>query len=256
MRGKIIGLDTMLARERTQLEQPRFIIFKIVWIKSERPRGVGEPVFGNRAFDNRAVERRQRFAKRGRLARNPVEDPRCLAQLGKPRLAGLDQRAHCFKIFGDARATLHFGAPPREFLFLALDRCKRAQLGNRMLKKIAIALGIVERGARRDQRRLGAPHFGVCGGKRAQVNARKTIEQRAMPARIDQAAIIMLAVNLDELAANLAQQRCRHRLIVDPRAAPAIGLDAAPDDQRLAALDLNAILSEQRVQRCGNVKAC
>ena len=46
-----------------------------------------------------------------------------------------------------------------------------------------------------------------------------------MAARIEQAAIVMLAVNLDEQGAELAQQAGRDRLVVDEGAAAAVGLD-------------------------------
>ena len=65
-----------------------------------------------------------------------------------------------------------------------------------------------------------------------------------MSFRVDQSAIIMLPVDLDQKSAQLTQQCCRNRLVVDESAAAAIGLDRAPDvDGRLTlpdALELTA----------------
>ncbi len=70
-----------------------------------------------------------------------------------------------------------------------------------------------------------------------------------MAARTEQAAIVMLAVHLDQHRAELAQQAERDRLIVDEGAAAAIGADDAADDKRLARLALQAILREQGARR-------
>jgi hypothetical protein len=55
-------------------------------------------------------------------------------------------------------------------------------------------------------------------------------------ARVEQAAIVMLAVDLDEQSAELAQHSRRDRLVVDEGAAAAVRLDQPADDQRLAAV--------------------
>ena len=70
-----------------------------------------------------------------------------------------------------------------------------------------------------------------------------------MAARVEQAAIVMLAVDLDQHGAELAQQAGRDRLVVDEGAAAAVGLDDAADDQRLARLVRQPVLVEQGQRR-------
>ena len=53
-----------------------------------------------------------------------------------------------------------------------------------------------------------------------------------MPARIEQPAIIMLSMDLDQMLPEFAQQARGRRLIVDERPAAPVRLDDPPDDQR------------------------
>src|SRR3546814_16948430 len=64
------------------------------------------------------------------------------------------------------------------------------------------------------------------------------VEQGAVAAWVEQAAIVMLAVDFDQRAAEVAQQGGRTGLIVDEGAAAAVGLDDATDDQRFARFDV------------------
>ena len=66
-----------------------------------------------------------------------------------------------------------------------------------------------------------------------------------MAAGIEQAAIVMLAVDFDRQRADVAQQSGRDARGADEGAAAAVGLQRPPDDQRLARLDLDALLGEQ-----------
>ena len=70
----------------------------------------------------------------------------------------------------------------------------------------------------------------------AGVDPAERVEQGAVAARIEQAAIVVLAVDLDQRGAELAQQPGGDRLVVDEGAAAAVGLDDAADDERLAGL--------------------
>src|SRR3546814_9680974 len=86
-------------------------------------------------------------------------------------------------------------------------------------------------------------------GHRAGVDARIGVEQRAMPRRREQAAVVVLAVDLDQMAADLAQQRSRAGLIVQKGAAAAIGLQHAADQQRLTGFERDLVFGEQSGQR-------
>ena len=61
--------------------------------------------------------------------------------------------------------------------------------------------------------------------------AAKGVEQVAMGGRVDQRAFVVLAVDLDQRAADVAHQRDAGRLVVDEDAGAAVGgLHAAQDD--------------------------
>ena len=80
-----------------------------------------------------------------------------------------------------------------------------------------------------------------------------------MTARIDQAPVVVLAVQLDQPAGQFAQQRDAHRLVVDKRLAAAAriitgGLELALEDQRLARLDLDTGLVERTAHGLGQVR--
>ena len=65
-----------------------------------------------------------------------------------------------------------------------------------------------------------------------------------MAARIDQRAVVMLAVDLDQRPAHLAQQLHADGDVVDEGAGAAVGgLDAAQDQRRIG---LHAIIGEER----------
>ena len=99
--------------------------------------------------------------------------------------------------------------------------------------------------AGRRERRLGRAPGGVAAGDPGAVDPREGVEQRPMAAWVEQAAIVVLAVDLDQQPAQLAQQRNRGRLVVDRRAAAAIRADDALDDHRFAGLDGNVIVGEE-----------
>ena len=81
------------------------------------------------------------------------------------------------------------------------------------------------------------------------VGSGETIEQRPVPARIDQSAIVMLAVQLNQVRRQFAQQGDAHSLIVDESLAAAIGFQLAAQNQRLARLDLNPGIVQYRSDR-------
>jgi hypothetical protein len=64
-------------------------------------------------------------------------------------------------------------------------------------------------------------------------------------AGIEQSAVVMLAVDLDEQRAELADQGDRHGLVVDQRAAAAVRLDDPAEDERLSRLALEAAFGEE-----------
>jgi hypothetical protein len=92
------------------------------------------------------------------------------------------------------------------------------------------------------QRGPGGPGPGELG-----LAAGEGVEQRAMPARVEQAAVVVLAVDLDEVGGERAQGLGSDPAVVDEGACPAVGGDGAPQDQPLARVE--ARLGEHRLRR-------
>src|SRR6185436_9823661 len=59
------------------------------------------------------------------------------------------------------------------------------------------------------------------------------VEQLALPALVEEAGLLMLAVDLDERPDRLGESRGRDRLVVEPRRRPSTRADLAAGDQRL-----------------------
>ena len=75
----------------------------------------------------------------------------------------------------------------------------------------------------------------------------EAVEQFAMRARVDQGALVVLAVDLDQRTADVAHQRDAGRLVVDEDARAAVGrLHAAQDD---VAVVVDGVFGEQRAGR-------
>ena len=119
------------------------------------------------------------------------------------------------------------------------------ELGDGMLEPFAVAGGGLQILARPGQRRLGLAPGAIGALRRGAVDPAERVEQGAVAARIEQAAIVMLAVDLDEQGAELADQGDRGGLVVDQGPAAAVGADDPADDERLARLALEAVVAEQ-----------
>ena len=79
-----------------------------------------------------------------------------------------------------------------------------------------------------------------CGSLQATVS----VEQAALDRRVEQPLLLVLAVHLDQQAADLAQQAGADRLVVDEAARAAVGADHAAQHQ--VVLGGDAVLGEQR----------
>ena len=136
-------------------------------------------------------------------------------------------------------------------------RCARRDLGRLVLEQVQPArhLARVERG-RIERGPVLAPPLDGAGHRAAQLLvATEAVEQVALPALVEQAALVVLAVDLDE-GADLVRQAGRgDRRVVDARRGPAAGRDLAdrdqrlrqPIEQRLDARGLGAVADQGRV---------
>src|SRR3546814_18925992 len=89
----------------------------------------------------------------------------------------------------------------------------------------------------------------MCRRDGAGVGARISVEQGAMPGGREQAAVVVLAVDFDQMAADLAQQRRRTGLVIEEGAAAAVGLHGAADQQRPARPQRDTVVSAKRRER-------
>ena len=133
-----------------------------------------------------------------------------------------------------------------EALLLALLDPERIDLVDREVEPFAVAIGLVERrAARRRARRASVDSALHAARHAAAVDAAEAVEQGAMALGVEQAAIVMLAVDFDQPRAGLAQRARGHRHAAGEGAAAAVGLERAAQEQRLARLGLDALLGEQ-----------
>ena len=86
--------------------------------------------------------------------------------------------------------------------------------------------------------------IGNSDARRLAAQPAKGVHQLAMARRVDQRAVVMLAVDLDQSLPDKAQQLDAHADVVDEGPAPAIGPLHAAQDQPLLGLD--AVLGQQR----------
>ena len=141
----------------------------------------------------------------------------------------------------------------RERLFLARLRREGGQLRDDVREVIPIAHRVRHLLARALQRIGRAPPCLVRAGDGGAVAAAEGVEQGAVASRVDKTAIVMLTVNLDQQAANLAQQRGRAGLIVEEGAAAAVRLHHAADDERLARFQHHARVGGKGAETGGGV---
>ena len=244
--GQRIRRGAMLARQRPQFEQPRLHRFQPVRIKRHVAQRRRQPVFGLRCLDHRPVHRRQRLRQHRMFRGQPVQPARCLPQIGQRAVRSVEMIADRGQIVRQPRALLHRAAFLGQRLLLARLRAERGQFGHRMLQPFPVAFGRLQLGPGRRQRRFGRAPCTVRGAQRTRIDPSEHVEQIAVPLGVQQAAIVMLAVNLHQHRADLAQQPGGGGLIVDAGAAAAVGLHDPADHHRFAGLDLEPVLRQQR----------
>ena len=140
-------------------------------------------------------------ASSGMLAGDPVEPPRRLAELGEAafralRAAPRSRRARRRA----ARPSASSARSAGERLLLARLGREPVELGDRMFEPVAVARGGLQRRRARRGERAPRPRASRCQARSAapRVDPAEGVEQGAVAARVEQAAIVMLAVDLDE----------------------------------------------------------
>ena len=244
--GKIVGRDLMLAGQAAQVEQSGLDRVQPGGVEAQRLGGFGQLVLRLARFDHGAVQRLQHGGERFIFACDPVEPAGGLAQLGKATVRAGQAIGDGGQVIGQARALLHGRALLRQSGFLAGFGREFRQFGDGMVEIIAVARSIGHGIARLRQIGRGGAPGGMSDSDRLRLAAAIGVKQRAVAAGIEQAAIVMLAVDFDQRAAQIAQQRGGTGLVVDEGAAATIGLHRAADQQRFAGFDLDAIVGQQQ----------
>ena len=85
---------------------------------------------------------------------------------------------------------------------------------------------------------------GFSQARRLPAQAAEGIDQIAVTRRVDQRAVVVLPVDLDQGLTHLAQQLHTHADVVDEGAAPSVGPLHASQDQRVLGHD--AVVGKQR----------
>jgi hypothetical protein len=174
----------------------------------------------------------------------PVEPAGGLPQSCQRAVRSFELRGHRLQLAGELRALLHRRARLGERGFFAGLGRKGGQLRNGMLQPFAVAIRLFQFG-----RGLIEPCLGIAPafiGRRDPfgVELAERIEQGAVAARVEQAAIVMLAMDLDQAGADEAQQPGGRGLIVDVGPAAAIGPDHPANHERFARIGVEPAIGE------------
>ena len=153
------------------------------------------------------------------------------------------------QVLGHLLGLHHAGAPLGERGFLARLGAELAEFLDRVAQPVAFAFGALDLGAMRVGRGLRlAPRLPQRRDlRRVGLQRAEGIEQAAVGRGVDQRALVVLAVNLDQRGAEFLHHLHADRLIVDEGARAPVGeLHAAQDE---IVLGRDVIGLEQRARR-------
>ena len=220
----------MFAGQRTQFEQPGFRRIERGGIMHQRLPRSSQLVLCLARLNHCTVERRQRLCQQRMFGGDPVQLARRAAQHGERRIRSFPDMAQLFQIARQLLALLHIGAAFGEAGFLACHRFQRGQFGKMRDQQVLIGPRLIYLRPRSVQPLLRASPALPRSSHASNISTRIAIEQGPVATRIDETAIIVLAMQFHQRARHFAQQRHAHRLVIDEGLAAAIGLDPAADD--------------------------
>ncbi len=252
-RRELVDRYIIFAAGRAQREQPLLDAFELGRIEV----GHAQRMFEMRA---RLIQRGQRrvdgfdhrLDQRRRLRRAALQPPHRGRQRRHRRLRSGDGFERRPQILGGFFGLHHGGAALGERGLLAGLRAEPAELVDRMAKPLRFAAGALDLGAMRLHRGLAraplVPKTPDLGG--VVLDAAIGVEQRAMGRRLDESAVVVLAVDFHQSRAERAQHLHAHRLIVDEGAGAAVGeLDPAHDQFVLGDRFRNQVVLRQQAAR-------
>ncbi len=259
--GQVVDLAIVLAGERTQFEQAGLDPVEFGGIVLQGFGGGLQSLLRLARLDHRPVETGQRLCQQRMLLGYAVEPAGGTAHLRERCVGAIPEGAQFFEVTGQPLALLHVGAGIGELFFLACLRFDGGEFGKMGEQQVLVTARLLDRRAR-----LFQPCHGRSPALPRLSHARHVtpgiaIQQGAMAARIDEATVVMLAVQLDQQRGDAAQKRHADWLVVDESlgAQPtvlAIGRRArepqvAANDQGFTGFQLDPCLVEGLGERCG-----
>ena len=246
-RDEVRDRHGVLARRRAEREQPLLGPLQIPRIERHGPERRCERRLGLGERGERAVERGDGAVEQpAGFGRATLQAAKQTPQEGRRRCRPGDDLVRLADLAGEFLRPHHQRAPLRELRLLVGFGLQRRQLGDRGAEVRALRLRPGDVRLERSRGVRGLAPRGVRGGNVCAVTVEpaERIEQRAMGARLDERAVVVLPVDLDKAGADPPQQPDRHRLVVEEGAAAAVGaLDTAQDQ---VAIDVDPRLGRDR----------
>ena len=250
-RGQLVHRRIVFAACRAQREQPLLDALELGRIEVGGAQRGFEMAAGVVQRAERGIERlHRRLDQLRRLRLAPLQ---AADDAGQRRNGGIGAGDHLMgvaQILGHLFGLHHDGAPLGERRLLAGLRAQSIEFLDGMAQPVAFALGA------RDLFAVGAgcffrgaarlPQRGDPGGIGFQ--AAEGVEQAAVGAGVDQRALVVLAVDLDQRLAQLLHHLHAHRLIVDESAGAPVGELHAAQDQVVLGRD---VVGLSRMARAG-----
>ena len=204
--GQRVGLDPVLAGEAADVEQARLDIVQPRRVERQRLGGARDPLLGLVALDQRPVERGQRFGQQRMVGGAALQPPGDLPHPGQRAVGPAEQFVEPVERFARLGAGLDRRPLLGQLRLLAGFGRKRLDLGGGVGQIVAVALGARRFGAGLGERLLGLADQRPGGGDRRAVDPPELVEQRPVAARVEQAAVVMLAVDLDRQRGEVAKR--------------------------------------------------
>ena len=249
-RREIVDRDVVFAARRAQREQPLFDAVELVRIVvCGGKRGI-ELRAGFIERGQRRIERlHRRIDQRRRLRPPPLQPAQRGRQRGNRRTLAGHRLMRIAQILRDLVGRHHGGALLGERALLACFRLQPREFLNRMAQPVGLAPRLFDTRAMRRDRFLGAATYvpGAPDRRRIVLESRVGIEQPPVRRNIDQRALVMLAMDFDQRAAECFEHLHAHRLVVDEGARAPVGKLHTAQDQ--AVLGSDAVFGEQRERR-------
>ena len=256
--GEPIGRHGVFPRRGAKREQPLLGLLELARIELGLR---GSPARGRRG--PRRSRRAPRRAPGRKDRRAPAPAPPRRSSLrsaaesvgtGEPWPASVSKRIG--EVLRHLLGLHHDETALGERRLLAGLRRERAELLDGMAQEIGRLAGALDPGAMLVQRRPRLAQGARRRFDRARLGlqAAEGVEDRAVRRRIDERALVMLAVDLDERGADRAQHLHAHRLVVDEGAGAAVRELHPAQDEVAVGVDLGALGDAARRMVAGEIE--